>query len=194
MKRTGIQFLSLALVFSAVGLCAQAPSASAPTSYRGPVRDLEGLYKRNLQQIQLAAEAMPAEDFHFTPHPGSPSFAELVRTVIDGEHAACDEVNETPALERSPIPQETASKDELIGALKAASAACDKSYAALTLENAADLRISGNTKRGQLSILAWNYAHNSEQYGMMTAYLQDKGIKPAAPPRPRAAATGTAAH
>jgi hypothetical protein len=163
------------------------PQAAGAAFYRGPARDIENLYKGNFQRIQLAAEAMPADQFHYKPHADSPSFAGLVRTVIDGEHAACDEINETPVAQRSPVPAETATKDEMLAALKLAGSACERSYAALSMENAGDLKVSGNTRRGQISILAWNYAHNSEQYGMMSAYLADKGVKPAAPPRPNPA-------
>jgi hypothetical protein len=176
-----------------LGLGTTASLGQAGAAYRGPARDLEGLYKGAFQRIQSAAQAMPAEDFQFKPHADSPSFASLVRTVVDGEHAACDEINETPEAQRAKVPAESASKDEFIAALKLAGAACDKAYGAMTVENMADLKVSGNTKRGQVSILAWNYAHNAEQYGRMLAYLDDKGIKPAAPTpaaRPNAAAPG----
>jgi len=178
----------LALFVMGLGSATAFGQAAAP--YGGPARDIEGLYKRAFLQIQLAAEAMPAEEFHYKPQADAPSFASLVRTVIDGQHAACDEVNETPEAQRTKVPEESASKEEFMAALKAASAPWDKSYAAMTVENMGDLKVSGNTKRAQVSILAWNYAHNSEQYGRMLAYLADKGAKPAAPPaaaRPAAA-------
>ena len=176
------------LTLSSIGMSGQAPGVARPqvgmaATYRGPARDLENLYKSAFQKIVLAAEAMPADQYRYKPHGDSPSFASLVRTVIDGEHAACDEINETPASQRTPVPAETASKGEMLAALKLAGTACEHSYGALTMENAGDLKVSGNTKRGQISILAWNYAHNAEQYGMMSAYLADKGVKPAAPAR-----------
>jgi hypothetical protein len=180
-----------ALTLTIMACAATTVLGQAAAPYRGPARDMENLYKRAFQQIQLAAEAMPAGDFHFKPQADSPSFASLVRTIVDGEHAACDEVNGTPEAQRAKVPEESASKEEFIAALKAASAACDKAYGAMTVENMADLKVSGDTKRGQVSILAWNYAHNSEEYGRILAFLGGKGIKPAAPQpaaRPAAAA------
>ena len=165
---------------------AQAPApaggaTAAPAPYRGTARDIENLYKGTFQQVIRAANTMPAEDFHFKPRPDAPSFANLVRQAIDSEHAACDDVNQTSAADRGKDPDESASKDEFMAALQVGSAACDKAYASMTTDNFNELRVSGNTQRGQLSILAWNYANNSKILGTMIEYLAEKGLKMPAP-------------
>ena len=176
----------IALAFGAAAQ-AQAPAggaqagAAAPAPYRGVARDVEFLYKGSFQQIIRAATTMPAADFQFKPRPDAVSFANLVKQAIDGEHAACDEVNNTPAADRGKVPDETASKDEFMAALQVASAACDKAYADMSVENFTELKVSGNTQRGRLSILAWNYAHNSQLFGTMVEYLGEKGLKMPAP-------------
>ena len=129
-----MKVLILAVLLMSVGMMvtqAQLPEAGrgAPStggalgSYRGAARDIEGLYRGSFQQIVRAATIMPAEDFHFKPREDAPSFAILVKQAIDGEHAACDEVNGTPANERTKVPDETATKDEFMAALQAASTA-----------------------------------------------------------------------
>ena len=100
---------------------AQSPEAGrgAPStggalgSYRGAARDIEGLYRGSFQQIVRAATTMPAEDFHFKPREDAPSFANLVKQAIDGEHAACDELNGTPANERAKVPMKRRSRTNL---------------------------------------------------------------------------------
>ena len=64
-----------------------------------------------------------------------------------------------------------------MAALQAASTACEKSYADMTVENFTELKVSGNTQRARISILAWNYAHNSLLFGSMLEYLGEKGLK-----------------
>jgi len=181
-----IMFVFAAAYFGAVAAHAQAPAptgnAAAPAPYRGPVRDIENLYKGTFATITRAASVVPAEDFHFKPRPDAPSFASLVRMAIDSEHAACDDVNQTPPADRGKDPDESASKDEFMAALQVASAACDKSYANMTADNIGDLRGSGNTQRGQLSILVWNYANTSKILGTIQEYLAEKGLKIPPPP------------
>jgi hypothetical protein len=83
-----------------------------------------------------------------------------------------------------------ASKADLIAALNAAFAYCDKAYDSMTDASAVQtIKLFGNDAP-RLSALTVNNMHNMEHYGNLVTYMRIKGIVPpsseqqAAPPQP----------
>jgi hypothetical protein len=171
-----------------IGVFPQIAVAQAAPVPRPPAREIEGLYHGAVGRLTAVASAMPADRYDFRPRAGADTFAELVNKVSGGQHDACDEVNETPKAERTSVPPATAGKDAVLAALKASTDACMKAYARMNEANYDAQMVSGPARHGMLSILAWNWAHNSEVAGTMTEYLAEAGValpKPAPPAAPR---------
>jgi len=105
------------------------------------------------------------------------TFGELVGHVADGQYEFCGPVAGDNA--KSPeVEKNKTSKADLIAALKVAFAYCDKTYAAMTDAQAADMVQFFGNNSAKLSILSFNNAHNMEHYGNMVTYLRIKGLVP----------------
>jgi hypothetical protein len=70
-------------------------------------------------------------------------------------------------------------KAELVGAMKAAMAECDKAFASLTDATAVQLSSSGRgAARSKLASLYGMVIHDNEEYGYLAVHLRLKGIVP----------------
>src|SRR3954447_14762286 len=170
-----VLLLSVMLV---AGASAQAPD----------VKTLSGgakAYQNQMKSaIQRSAEKMPEENYGFKPTPDVRSFGQIIGHVADAQYffcsAALGETNPAPGIEKS---KET--KADLVSALSAAFAYCDKAYAALTDANATEVLKFGGGERARLNILSFNTAHDFEHYGNLVTYMRLKGlVPPSSEPRP----------
>ena len=75
-----------------------------------------------------------------------------------------------PLLESAP--------DELVKAIKEASAACDKAFEGITDANALEMIKSPRGQASRLGMLVRNTTHSNEEYGYMAVYLRLKGVVP----------------
>jgi hypothetical protein len=76
------------------------------------------------------------------------------------------------------VPADTADKAEILAALNASFAECDKAYAGLTAANATEMLHAGPASRSRLSLLWGNISHDNEQYATLALYLRLKGLVP----------------
>ncbi len=158
-----------ALLISATTL-AQAP----PTP--GPAGEVQGNYARVKGDILKAADRMSAEDYAFKPTPDVRTFGRVVNHISEAQLRSCGIVN--GATPTAKVPAETAPKAEIVEALKASFAECDKAYAAATDANAVEMLPAGKSKRSRLGVLWGNVAHDNEQYATLALYLRLKGLVP----------------
>ena len=164
----------LTLAFLAAGTLAL--SAQAPD-----MKTLSGgalaLHMQTKRAIVAAAEKMSADDYGFAPTAGVRTFGQLVGHVADAQYLFCSpvlgEANPAPGIEKSKT-----AKADLVEALKAAFAYCDKAYAATTDANAASLVTLFGGERTRLGALSFNTTHNYEHYGNMVTYMRIKGVVP----------------
>ncbi|MBV9443098.1 MAG: hypothetical protein JO217_10415, partial [Acidobacteriaceae bacterium] len=70
------------------------------------------------------------------------------------------------------------SKADIVAALQAAFAVCDKAYDSLTDSNASEAITTPRGQRTKIGALAGNLSHDSEQYGIMSVYMRLKNIVP----------------
>ena len=124
--------------------------------------------------IQMA-ESMPEEDYKFKPTSEIRSFGEMVAHVANAQAAICS----MAATEKKTVdPKGTASKADLVSALKESSAFCAAAWDGLTEATAAETVAMGKTQRSKLGVLTFNNLHDFEEYGYMAVYLRLKGIVP----------------
>lgn len=155
-----------ALVFAG-DLQAQAPA--------GPAAEVQASYERLKGNVLKAADKMPADSYHFKPHPDVRTFARVVNHISEAQQGACSAMLGTkPGV----VPPETADKETIVAALKASFEVCDKAYAAATDSNLTDTFVGHGGRRSRISMLWGNYAHDDEQYAILSDYLRDKEILP----------------
>ena len=136
--------------------------------------ELKAAYKSVKNNLLKSAEKMPDENYSFKPTPDIRSFAEVMN------HAAMAQLHTCSAVlgDQSASMSNAETKADVLKALNAAFAECDKAYDALTDANAAEMIKTPRGERSRLGALAGNLAHDNEQYGILSVYMRLKGVIP----------------
>ena len=155
--------LSLSFV-AASGTPAQTSAAAEYAKHFGALSKLS---------IQVA-QAMPAEQYAFRPHPASMDFGELMSHIATTNYQFCAGLKdaETPTL---PSPT---SRDAVVKFLSDSFEYCSSVIPSLTEEQ---LNKTHNSPDGRLlgrEILLAMYVHVAHHRGQAEIYLKDKGIRP----------------
>jgi uncharacterized damage-inducible protein DinB len=146
-------------------------------------------YARLKGILARSAGKMPEENYSFKPVETVRSYGQIVGHLADAQYLFCSLAlgEKSPGLD---IEHTKTSKADLIAALNAAFAYCDKAYDSMTDASAVQtIKLFGNDAP-RLSALTVNNMHNMEHYGNLVTYMRIKGIVPpsseqqAAPPQP----------
>lgn len=130
-----------------------------------------------LSQLSVAvAQAMPADQYSFRPHPESMTFGELMLHIASTNYAFCAGLKDSdpPA---APSPSAT-DKDTIVKFLAASFDYCSPIISSLT---DAQLTAPHNSPDGRLpgrEVLLAMYVHVAHHRGQAEIYLRDKGIRP----------------
>jgi uncharacterized damage-inducible protein DinB len=190
--KTFVRMLVLCLVIPAGVALAQdkpAQEKSAATPENPLSTWNKYAYARLKGILARSAEKMPEENYSFKPVETVRSFGQIVGHLADAQYLFCSLAlgEKNPGLD---IEHTNASKADLIAALNAAFAYCDKAYDSMTDASAVQtIKLFGNDAP-RLSALTVNNMHNMEHYGNLVTYMRIKGIVPpsseqqAAPPQP----------
>jgi len=155
------------------------PSAAvAPAGPTGPAAEVQRNYAGVKANILKSADKMPAELYSYKPEPDIRTFARVVNHVTEAQLHSCGAANGTAPASLPKVPAETADKAEIVEALKASFAECDKAYGALTDGNLAEMFSVGPLKRSRIGLLWGNASHDNEQYATLALYLRLKDIAP----------------
>jgi len=167
-----------ALLLSTGIALAQAAPPSGPPPPSGPAAELQRSYGGVKGNIIKAAEKMPEEDYLYKPEPDIRTFARVINHVTEAQTRACGAVNHT-ALDTLPkVPADTASKAEIVAALKASFEACDTAYGSTTDANILEPVSLGKQTRSRNGLLWGIASHNNEQYATIALYMRLKNIPP----------------
>lgn len=164
-----------------------APIASAQenplsTYYRGVYGGLKHVLLR-------AAEKMPEANYAFRPTDAVRSYGQILGHLADSQYTFCSialgETNPAPKIE-----QTKSSKADLVAALEAAFAYCDRAFAGITDATGAEMVMLFGSPAPRLGVLSVNNLHGAGHYGNLVTYLRMKGIvpptsEPGFVPRPR---------
>jgi uncharacterized damage-inducible protein DinB len=146
-------------------------------------------YARVSGLLVKSAEKMPEENYSFKPVDTVRSYGQILGHLADAQYAFCSMAlgDKNPALD---IEHTKTSKADLIAALNAAIAYCDKAYDGMTDASAVQtIKLFGNDAP-RLSALTVNNMHDLEHYGNLATYMRMKNIvppsseQPPAPPQP----------
>jgi hypothetical protein len=155
----------------ATALAVQAQDANPiSTNMKQSWTDVKGLLSR-------MAEKMPEENYRFKPTPEVQDFGQRMAHVIGFNMRACAQVKgEQKNVTLAP----TASKAEILAAMKAANDECDSVFNSLTDAEALKMVTGGRGgPRTKLAILQGTVLeHSQEVYGYAAVYMRLKGIVP----------------
>lgn len=159
---------------------------TAPTIASVVDRDIGTVEK----QIVDAADAMPENEFNFTPEalniPGS-NYKGVRSFAVEVKHIAASNWFIWSPLTGEKLPEgindgngpaNLKSKSEIIKFLKESFALGHRAAATLTTENM--LKTPGNSKSTRLRLAEFGVAHAYDHYGQMVEYLRMNGVVPPA--------------
>ena len=132
-------------------------------------------YERIKRNFIAAAEKMPEEHYGFQATPDVRSFGGHVAHIADSQMRSCSNYN--GAVKQADAGSMTA-KADLVAAIKASFAECDKAYNSLTDANGAEMIAGRRGERSRYGTLNGNVTHANEVYGSMAVYLRLKGVVP----------------
>jgi len=191
MRRILIAFALTTTIASAqAGMSGTPPTASHPESHvalvappppppAGAPAEVQRNYAGVKKNILASADKMPADDLYFKPKPDVRTFARVLNHVSEAQLRVCGAVNGTPQDKLARVPAETAPKTEIVAALNASFAECDKAYASLTPANLTDpITLGPIGTRTRIGALWGNASHDNEQYATLALYLRLKDIAP----------------
>jgi hypothetical protein len=171
MQRTAVMCAALLMT---AGAFAQTPT-SVPS---GSAAEVQRSYATVKENILKSADRMPAADYSYKPVPDVRTYARVLNHITEAQFRTCGAVNRTSPNAKAKVPSETADKAEVVAALKASFAECDKAFASLTNGDLQDVFTLGDTQRSRVGLVWGTVGHDMEQYATLALYLRLKGIAP----------------
>jgi DinB superfamily len=142
------------------------------------VSSAKEIYTRQAAYIVAAAEEMPADKFQYKPTPEQMTFAKIISHVAQSNGGLCGMLSDTPAPATVKV-AETASKEELVAAVKASFAYCDTTMAGLTDAKLGDtITFFGGAKKPRVRALIEITGDLEDHYSQMAGYLRLNGLLP----------------
>jgi len=127
--------------------------------------------------VLRTAEKVPEDLYSFKPTPDVRSLGGVIGHIADGNNLLCSMANgDKPVFNQANEKKTT--RAELVAALKASFAACDKIFDATTDANASTPVDLFGQKQTRLGVLAFNNSHMWEHYGNLVTYMRLKNIVP----------------
>jgi len=188
--KTLLRMIVLCLVAPAgMALAQDKPAQEKPAvTAANPLSTWNKLAYARVKGILLkSVEKMPEENYSFKPVDTVRSYGQIVGHVADAQYIFCSLARgeKNPALD---IEHTKTSKADLIAALNAAFAYCDKAYDGMTDASAVQtIKLFGNDAP-RLSALTVNNMHDLEHYGNLATYMRMKNIVPPSSEQPPAPA------
>jgi uncharacterized damage-inducible protein DinB len=151
-------------------LTTPAPAASAAPPAAEYARHLHALSTLAVD----VAQAMPADQYGFRPHPDSMDFGQLMAHIATTNYQFCAGLKDVPT---PPLPSPT-DKDGTVKFLSDSFDYCSTTISALSEDQLSKTHNSPDGNLPGRDILLAMFVHVSHHRGQAEIYLRDKGIKP----------------
>jgi hypothetical protein len=176
--RAVASFLLIGFLGLAPAALAQAPAAS-PAAAPDP-NPLTAEARRAVDRIAgnllRMAEKMPEEHYGFQAVPEIRPFAATLGHTIDSRTRTCASLSGSGA---QPGASALKTKAELVAAMKASIAECEKAFATLTDATIVGVVTGGRGgPRSRLAAVYGMVAHDNEEYGYLAVHMRLKGVVP----------------
>lgn len=153
-------------------------SIAAPVATLAQSAPAAGEYSRHfaaLSDLSVAvAQAMPAEEYGFKPHPESMDFGQLMSHIATTNYQFCAGLKDTSA----PAMPSPKSKDEIVKFLSDSFDYCTGVISGLSEEQLEKAHDSPDGRMPGRDVLLAMYIHVAHHRGQAEIYLRDKGIRP----------------
>ena len=159
----------------ALACCLAAASSPAAAQDNPLSTEVRQSWTRTFGNVAAAAEKMPDEHYSFKPAAESQSFRDMVAHIADAAMGACTGMT---GERRTAGAREMTAKADLVGAIKAAGAECEKAYGALTDATAAQMVTGPRGSLTRLGTAYRNVIHIEHEYAKMTVHFRLKGLVP----------------
>jgi uncharacterized damage-inducible protein DinB len=170
MKRTMTVVLGITMTTAA--LSAQSGGGVAPH-----VAILKTQAETIRSFVLRTAEKVPENLYEFKPTPDVRSLGGVLGHIADGNNLLCSMANGDKPMP-NPVNEKKTTRADLVAALKASFAACDKVFASTTDANATAPVDFFGQKQTRLGMLAFTNSHMWEHYGNLVTYMRLKNIVP----------------
>jgi len=159
-------------------LLVQAAQPAAPSP--SPVADaLRSMTQRYTRILVAAAEAMPAEKYHYRPTPAQMSFAQIqVHLINEGNDLLCGKTAGIAPPTRAGV-DTTAGKDVLVARLKESFAFCESAFAKLDDSNlSTPVQLFGPNPSTRATAIMITVGDWADHYSQEANYLRLNNILP----------------
>ena len=158
---------------------------SPPPKPDPAVASILPLYEATRGWIVAAAEQVPEETYKFQPTPEVRSFGQLIGHLAGAQYLFCSTANGEENPNKTDYEKTVTGKAELVAALKAGFAYCDKAYQMSGPKVMEETKLFGMTG-SRLWVLNFNTVHNGEHYGNIVTYMRlNKLVPPSSQPQPK---------
>jgi len=164
----------------APALFAQAPSAALPPAATANpvVWSAQMYYARESKYIVAAADEMPADKYGYHPTPDQWTFGKIVSHIAQSNGGLCSAISGTPAPAALHV-SESASKPDLIAALKASFDFCGSALDGVTDARLGDtITLFRGRQLPRAAALLALTADLPDHYSQMASYLRLNGMLP----------------
>jgi len=180
MKAASMAVMFVGLAIAPAVQAQMAPPAALPAEAKANpvVWSANQMYGRSEKNILAAADEMPADKYSFHPTDGQRSFGWIVSHLAGSNGGLCAILSDGKAPDAVKV-AETASKAELVAALKASFDFCDKTMAALTDAKLPDtVTFFRGAQVPRARALFEITGDLMDHYSQMAAYLRGVGLLP----------------
>ena len=161
---------SMCLLAAAIGATVVSAQPANPLS-----TEAQQAWNRTIGNAVGAAEKMPDDGYAYKPSPESMSFRDIVAHTADSAMGACSAIN---GERKTAGAAQMQSKADLVGAMKAAQAECEKAYTQTDAKVTEMMTGGRGGPRSRLSTLWGNTVHIEHEYAQMAVLLRSKGVVP----------------
>lgn len=164
--RTMLVALSL-LLYPAAGFAQANPLTAFNVRLYGGIKQL----------VLGIAERMPETHYAFKPTESVRTYGQILGHIADSQYYFCAQVLAEPKPTLN-VEKTKTSKADLIAALKAAFAYCDRAYAQTTDQSGAVMIEFMGNDAPKTGVFTTNSVHTMEHYGNLVTYLRMKNFIP----------------
>jgi uncharacterized damage-inducible protein DinB len=154
-----------------------APTVALSQSRTDGVGTSHALWKQITTHITTVAEELPDSSYAWRPTAEVRSFGQMIGHVAGAQYLFCAAAMGDAPRQEDEIERTKTTKAELVAALKASTAYCERAYAQSDADAQAKTTLFGQ-ERTRLYTLYQNGIHNAEHYGNLVTYLRMNRIVP----------------
>ena len=144
---------------------------------RSPDSEVRDQWVTVSKYLSRAAAAVPESSYAYKPVATVRSFGQLVAHVAGSQRMFCAMVLAEPVPKEDDFEKRTMSKTELVAALDASNAYCERAYQTPSSQLGAEVAMFGqHYTKG--AVLLLNATHDNEHYGNVVTYMRMLGMVP----------------